>query len=190
MTTTPPPTADPPGRPTRPGTTEPARTGLDERAVLAGWLDHHRATLLRKVDGLSDAELLTASAPPSRLTLTGLLRHMADNELWWFRVVLAGAEEAGVEWPSAAHCADPDDEDSDLFPDDGETLARVRPLFEAACADSRAVLAGLASLDALGTVRGRPVSARWVATHMVEEYARHNGHADLIREAIDGATGD
>lgn len=173
---------------------EPPLTGADERTVLAGWLDSHRATLLRKVDGLTDAELLTPSVPPSTLNLLGLLRHMADNEVWWFQAVLAGVDVPDDGWPSAGKTAPVGsgggDPDADLHPPAGETLSRVRPLFLEACDRSRAVLAGLGSLDVQGDLRGSPVSARWVATHMVEEYARHNGHADLLREVIDGSTGE
>jgi len=181
---------------------EPALIGLDERAVLAGWLDHHRTVLLRKVDGLTDAQLLTPSVPPSSLNLLGLLRHMADNEVWWFQAVLGGVDVPDGEWPSAGPTGEPagdsaagadragdGDPHADLHPPATENLARIRPLFLDACARSRAVFAGLGSLDDEGDLRGTPVSARWVASHVVEEYARHNGHADLLREVLDGATG-
>ena len=177
------------GRDMATASTEPALTGLDERRVLAGWLDHHRATLLRKVDGLTDAQALARSAPPSSLNLLGLVRHMADNEVWWFQAVLAGRDVAAADWPSAAQPGDPEDPDADLDPPPTATLAVAVPLFTAACARSREVLDDIASLDVEADLRGEPVSARWVATHMVEEYARQNGHADLLREAIDGATG-
>jgi len=167
---------------------EPALTGTDECAVLGGWLDAHRATLLRKVDGLTEVQLLARAVTPSTLNLLGLLRHMADNEVWWFQAVLAGRAVPDDAWPSAGQPGD--DPDAELHPPATETLARVRPLFLDACARSREVLAGLASLDVEGDLRGSPVSGRWVASHMVEEYARHNGHADLLREVLDGSTGE
>ena len=168
--------------------TSPSLTGLDERSSLGAWLDYHRATLLWKVDGLTDEQLLTASTPPSPLNLMGLLRHMADNEVWWFSAVLAGEEVPASEYPSGGPVDDTPD--ADLLPRADESIDRIRPLFVAACERSRQVFTRVPSLDETGDLRGTPVSARWVATHMLEEYARHNGHADLLREALDGATGE
>lgn len=162
---------------------EPALTGLDERAMLGGWLDRHRAVLVTKCTGLSDGQLLEAAVPPSTLNLLGLLRHMGDNESWWFAAVIAGEELAPTDW------SDSDDPDADLKPPADATLARTLPAFLAACDRSREILATLPSLDVEGDLRGDRVSARWVVTHMLEEYARHNGHADLLRERLDGATG-
>jgi hypothetical protein len=171
---------------------EPALTGSDERRTLGDWLDYHRATLLRKIDGLTDAEARARSVPPSTLSLLGLVRHMADNEVWWFQAVLAGVDVPDGPYPSSAEPggAVPDDPDADLNPPPTATVAATVPLFGAACARSRDIVAGLDSLDAVGDLRGEPVSARWVVTHMLEEYARHNGHADLLRQAIDGVTGE
>lgn len=153
--------------------------------MLSGWLDHHRAVLFRKCAGLSDEQARAAAVPPSTLHLLGLLRHMADNEIWWFRERLAGERIPDGDYLSTA-----DDGDADLNPPPGATLADARTRFETACSQSRAILAALPSLDAEGTDRrGEPMSARWIATHMLEEYARHNGHADLLRERIDGRTG-
>jgi len=162
---------------------EPALTGLDERAMLGGWLDTHRAVLVHKCTGLSDAQLRERAVPPSTLCLLGLLRHLSDVEAWWFVAVLAGEEPEPPDW------SEDEDPDADLNPPPDATLAGTLPAYLAACARSRTILAGLESLDVVGDLRGQPVSARWVATHMVEEYARHNGHADLLRERLDGATG-
>ncbi|MEU0150742.1 DinB family protein [Micromonospora fulviviridis] len=159
----------------------------DERTMLEGWLDYHRDTLLHKCAGLTAEQLRTASVEPSGLTLLGLVRHLADVERWWFRIRAAGEDIRGL------YDGD-EDPDADLNAvadaDPAETFAIFRAEVEAA----REAAAGL-SLD--HTFR-RPrrdgtadeMNLRWVYVHMIEEYARHNGHADLIRERIDGVTGD
>ncbi|NES14008.1 MULTISPECIES: DinB family protein [Micromonospora] len=160
----------------------------DERTMLEGWLDFHRDTLLHKCTGLTAEQLKTASVDPSGLTLLGLVRHMADVERWWFRIRSAGEDLPGL------YDAD-EDPDADLNAiadtDPAEALATYRAEVEAA---DRAV-AGL-PLDHTfrrrrrdGSTETRTISLRWVYVHMIEEYARHNGHADLIRERIDGVTG-
>ncbi|MFG1655644.1 DinB family protein [Micromonospora chersina] len=159
----------------------------DERTMLEGWLDYHRDTLLYKCAGLTAEQLRTASVEPSTLTLLGLVRHMAGVERWWFRIRAAG-EDVPVLYD------DDEDEDADLNAvadaDPEETFATFRAEVEAA----RKTAAGL-SLDHTFRRPRRDGSAdemnvRWVYVHMIEEYARHNGHADLIRERIDGVTGD
>jgi uncharacterized damage-inducible protein DinB len=154
----------------------------DERTMLAGWLDYHRATLAWKCDGLSDEQMRTASVPPSGLSLLGLVRHMVEVERQWFRAVIAGEDVELV------YSRDDRDGDFNAVPDadPAADLARWRD----ECARSRQIYAELPSLDATGSLRGEPVSARWAVTHMIEEYARHNGHADLVRERIDGSVGD
>lgn len=155
----------------------------DERDMLCAWLDYHRATLQNKCAGLTPEQLATASCPPSNLTLLGLLRHLTDVERGWF------ARGAGRDAPPIYYSdADPegDVEFGDVPDDDG-----VRTTFERwrdECDTSRSVVAALDSLD--GTASGEHHTWRWIVVHMIEEYARHNGHADLIREAIDGATGE
>jgi uncharacterized damage-inducible protein DinB len=154
-----------------------------ERQMLEEWLDYHRATLLMKCDGLSDAQLRARSVPPSPMSLLGLVRHMADVERLWFRRVLAGEDLPARFWSDA----NPDD-DFDLV--DDAVVADDFAAFAAECDHARAVSAGL-DLDATGASgHGRVVSHRWVLVHMIEEYARHNGHADLLRECIDGTVGD
>ncbi|GHJ56074.1 hypothetical protein Nm8I071_53810 [Nonomuraea sp. TT08I-71] len=159
----------------------------DERTMLEGWLDYHRDTLLHKCAGLTAEQLRTASVEPSTLTLLGLVRHMADVERWWFRIRSAGEDIPGL------YDGD-EDPDADLNAvadaDPAEAFATFRAEVEAA----RKAVAGL-SLD--HTFRrprrdgqGDEMNVRWVYVHMIEEYARHNGHADLIRERIDGVTGD
>jgi uncharacterized damage-inducible protein DinB len=164
-----------------PGRCEPPFVA-DERTTLDGWLDYHRATLVWKCEGLSDDQLKTASCPPSKMTLLGLVRHMSEVERGWFAEFF-GTDETFI------YCSD-DDIDADW-----EGLADADPATDIATLEREIATyrehAARFSLDDIHTdARGRDLSLRWVYTHMVEEYARHNGHADLIRERIDGATGD
>jgi uncharacterized damage-inducible protein DinB len=161
----------------------------DERAMLAGWLDWHRATLDMKCVGLTPAELATRAAEPSTLSLLGLVRHMADVERGWFRRGLAGEDAPPLYYSDA----DPDGDFDNVDPatTDAETVNAAFATWRAECARAREIVASLPSPDTLFTHRsGSQMSARWVLIHMVEEYARHNGHADLLRERIDGVTGE
>ncbi|MEU5365079.1 DinB family protein [Streptomyces sp. NPDC005925] len=160
-------------------------TTADERAMLEGWLDYHRQTLAHKCEGLSDAQLRTASAAPSDLTLMGLVRHMAEVEQHWFRRVLMADDSK----PLYSSEADPDGE---FHLTEEDTWQEARAAWQAEIDTARRNAAGL-GLDDVGRGRSRlagTISLRWIYTHMIEEYARHNGHADLLRERIDGATGD
>ncbi|MFG3383853.1 DinB family protein [Streptomyces sp. NPDC047999] len=163
---------------------EPA-TAAGERQTLEGFLDYHRATLRAKCADLSDAQLRTASVPPSTLTLMGLVRHLAGVERWWFRIVTAGED-----LPTLYYSAE--DPDGDFRTTAGTTWGATLADWEAEVAAARAVTAarGLEQLGDGRPHRGTAVSLRWVLIHMIEEYARHNGHADLLREAIDGRTGE
>jgi hypothetical protein len=160
----------------------------DERTMLLAWLDYHRDTFRAKTGGLG-ADGLAAAHPPSTLTLGGLLKHLALVEDWWFGVNLLGTDEmepfSTVDWD-----ADPDWEFHTAADDSPEEL---RDLYERAVVASDANLAAIDDLDQVIHRRhprtGEGLSARWVLVHMIEEYARHNGHADLIRESIDGQTG-
>ncbi|MFD5436535.1 DinB family protein [Kitasatospora sp. NPDC127067] len=156
----------------------------DEAATLTAFLDYHRRTLALKCEGLTDDQLRLRSVPPSTLSLLGLVRHMAEVEQYWFRSVLLGGEIAGHFWTKEHEDADFDDVDT---ADVAADFATWRAEVEAA----RLAAAGL-PLDtvAKNPRRGEPVTLRWILTHMIEEYARHNGHADLLRELIDGATGE
>ncbi|MER7176483.1 DinB family protein [Streptomyces mesophilus] len=156
----------------------------DERATLAGWLDFHRATLALKCEGLSDAQAATASVPPSGFTLIGLVQHMAEVERNWFRRVFAGEQAPPIHDPKA----DPDGPDGgfDLAPD--ATLATALATWRAELDRARDLCADR-PLTATGRFMDQDVSLRWIYVHMIEEYARHNGHADLLRERIDGVTG-
>ncbi|MDX2644621.1 DinB family protein [Streptomyces sp. NPDC001902] len=168
-------------------TTTPERTDppyiADERTMLESWLDFHRDTLAMKCAGLDDEQLRTPSAPPSDLTLLGLVRHMAGVERGWFRTVLAGEDVP----PLYLTEDDPDGEFHDLAQAD---TAEAFATWRAEIAHARE-LTRHRSLDDIGLRRGKhEISLRWIYVHMIEEYARHNGHADLIRERIDGVTGD
>ncbi|MFC9735560.1 DinB family protein [Streptomyces roseolus] len=160
-------------------------TTADERQALEQWLDYHRATLAAKCAGLTDEQVRTASAPPSDLSLLGLVRHMAEVERGWFRRVLAGEE---APW---LYATEKDfDRDLHVTPEDG--YAEAYATWQDEIAHAREVAAERA-LDDLGAGvhrSGELFNLRWIYLHMIEEYARHNGHADLIRERIDGATGD
>jgi uncharacterized damage-inducible protein DinB len=153
--------------------------------MLQAWLDWHRATLAMKCDGLGAEELRRRSVPPSTLSLLGLVRHMAEVERGWFRRTLAGEEAPALYYSAANPDGDFDDVDS-ADPQDAFAAWRDE------CRHAAEVMAGVGSLDqpAARPRDGRYVSARWILVHMIEEYARHNGHADLLRQRIDGATGE
>ncbi|WP_406404009.1 DinB family protein [Streptomyces sp. NBC_00879] len=170
---------------TTPERTEPA-LAADERTMLDGWLDYHRATLELKCAGLDDERLRTASAPPSTLSLLGLVRHMAEVERHWFPVVMAGEEPAPIYYSE-------EEPDRDFDVTEADTWAEGYATWQAEIARARQAVAGR-SLDELSVGKDRRTgelfNLRWIYTHMIEEYARHNGHADLLRERIDGATGE
>jgi hypothetical protein len=156
----------------------------DERAMLQGWLDLHRDTLLFKCAGLTAEQLKQASADPSNLTLLGLVRHMAEVERAWFRQRVAGERIEGI-------FSSPDNFDGD-FDDVADADAESDfATYRAEVAACDAAVAGRSMDETFVHPRTRrELSIRWVYVHMIEEYARHNGHADLIRERIDGVTGD
>jgi len=165
---------------------EPALTA-GERDMLTGWLDYHRATLVWKCEGLTDEQLRERSVPPSGLCLIGLVRHLTECERGWFRNVLLGAGLPYLYSTQESPDADFDDVDS-------ADAASVLAAFEQECDAARQAVASVPDLGALGKKpddrTGGQYSLRWILTHMIEEYARHNGHADLLRQRIDGATGD
>ena len=154
----------------------------DERSTLLAFLAWQRATLERKCEGLDADQLRTRSAPPSSLSLLGLVRHMADVERGWFRRTLAG-EEVGDIYSTE------DDEDGDFDNVDTADVDEAFATWRDECTRADEIVSRRA-LEATGLQRtGREVSMRWILNHMIEEYSRHNGHADLLRERIDGATG-
>ncbi|WP_415856553.1 DinB family protein [Sinomonas sp. G460-2] len=174
------------------GRPEPPYAG-EEVATLLGFLDYHRATLEWKCRGLGD-EQLRVTLPPSSMTLGGMLKHLAFVEDAWCSEVLAGQQMsepwAGVDWE-----ADPDWDWHSATNDDGASL---RALWAGRVERSKEIVdellaegaqAALATTHANGEGR-EAVSLRWVLVHLIEEYARHNGHADLLRESIDGQIGE
>lgn len=168
-------------------TSERPPTAADERTTLDAFLDTQRATLLRKAEGLG-AHQLRQPLPTSELTLAGLLKHLALVEDDWVQVRFLGLPER-EPWAGAPWEKDRDWDFHSALQDDPEDL---RALYRQACGRSRSALAGT-DLGALSVGRdrdGRQWSLRWVLTHLVEETARHAGHADLLREAVDGSTGE
>ncbi|MDQ1031032.1 hypothetical protein QF035_008614 [Streptomyces umbrinus] len=156
----------------------------DERTLLVDILGAQRATLEMKCAGLT-GELARRSVEPSTLSLLGLVRHLADMERRWFRRVLA-RQDAPALFSSEA-CPDGDFDGASADP---AVIAEAWRAWRAEVAFSDGFVADAPGLDLAGEDPWRgPVSLRWVLIHMVEEYARHNGHADLLRERIDGAIG-
>ena len=151
--------------------------------MLEAWLDWHRSTLAIKCEGLTAEQLRERAVAPSKLSLLGLVRHMAEVESGWFRRCLAG-EAAGSIYSSKE---DPDGDFERI--EDADPDADMKTWL-GECEHARAVLAEIGSLDDMGNGRSQAFSVRWVLVHMIEEYARHNGHADFLRERIDGVTGD
>jgi len=164
-----------------PRRTEPPYV-LPEREMLEAWLEFHRATLLLKCEGLDDEGRKRRPIPTSNLSLHGLVRHVAEVERNWFKRALLKDSSAPFIW------IDPSAEDSELVPLDEADWEADLATWQAECEESRAV-AAKHQLDDTGLRHGQPVSLRWIYVHMVEEYARHNGHADLIRELVDGHVG-
>ncbi|WP_171163005.1 DinB family protein [Streptomyces sp. I05A-00742] len=157
----------------------------DEPTALGAFLDFQRATLEEKCAGLDDAQLRSASVAPSTLTLLGLVRHLADVERHWFRRVLNGEDVPPRYY-------DDENPEGDFEFSAEDTWEEAFAAWREEVAVARAAVRGRA-MDSLSTGKhhrsGDPVDVRWLHLHMIEEYARHNGHADLIRERIDGATG-
>jgi uncharacterized damage-inducible protein DinB len=161
-------------------------TTANERTMLEGWLEFHRQTLAWKCEGLNDEQLRSAPVEPSNLSLMGLVRHMADVERSWFRRVLANEDAPPLFFSE-------EDPDGEFHLAETDTWARTHSVWQAEIEAARANAARFGLDDITeGKHRrtGERFNLRWLYTHMIEEYARHNGHADLIRERIDGATGD
>ena len=168
-------------RPSAPNV-EPERTAID------GLLDQHRATLLAKCAGLTGEQLATRAVPPSSMSLLGLVRHMSDVERIWFRVRVAGEQVVATYWTEAS----PDGDFDDLDP---AAAAADFGLYVAEVEAARAIQAAHGLDDTFDTGHGdggvaEMADIRALLLHMIEEYARHNGHADLLREATDGTVGE
>lgn len=161
----------------------PAQAG--ECATITAFLRWQRDTLELKCSGLDAAGLARRAVEPATLSLLGLVRHMAEVERSWFRRVMAGQDAP----PHFCSDADPDGAFDGARPEP-ELVAQAWKTWRAEVAFAERFVAEAASLDITGSDPWRgPVSLRWVLVHMVEEYARHNGHADLLRQLIDGAVG-
>ena len=163
---------------------EPPYVG-DERSTLTGFLDFQRATLEWKCDGLSNEQLRQRSVPPSAMSLLGLVRHLADVEQNWFHVSLDGKAASWHYWYRGG-----DGRDTDWDVETADVAESFR-VWREEVDRARRIVAESESLDrSFNHPHDGRVSLRWILTHMIEEYARHNGHADLLREAIDGAVGE
>jgi uncharacterized damage-inducible protein DinB len=162
-----------------PQRSEPPLVG-SERELLTTFLDYHRQTLLWKVNGLSDADLRRIMTPTG-MSLLGLVKHLAYVERSWFQDDFAG-EDVSLPWTK-------EDPNADFRIEPDETTEEILTLYKTEAERSRAIVAA-ASLDDIAHGPNSKPSLRWILVHMIEETARHNGHADLMREAIDGQTGE
>ncbi|HSZ35851.1 MAG TPA: DinB family protein [Acidimicrobiales bacterium] len=162
---------------------EPPQVG-DDRAMLPPWLDYQRATLLWKCQMLEGDALVRRSVPPSPISLLGIVRHMMLVEWHWFERVFAAT---GTPEPFSTE----EDEDADWNDLDPARAMEDIERFQRQCDISRGIVAVTPSMDQLAAQpRGEAMSLRWIMVHMIEEYARHNGHADFLRELIDGEVGE
>jgi uncharacterized damage-inducible protein DinB len=162
---------------------QPSRTA-GERVSLTGFLQYHRETLAMKCAGLTPEQLREPAVAPSGLSLLGLVRHMVEVERIWFQQVLSGERIAPVFGGTTASGGYAE------FDVDGADVEEAFTAWHAACARSREIVDAAVSLDVRGHFGDEVFSLRYILTHMIEEYARHNGHADLLRERLDGTTGE
>lgn len=159
-----------------------------ERATLEGFLAYYRAVFTRKADGITDDEARRAPCPPSDLSILGLVRHMAEVERIWSKWLFRGDDNVPLFYRDAHPDHDPD---GDFHAPPGATLAEALAAYQREATEADEIYA-LAELDDLLANEGREEknSLRWIYVHLIEEYARHVGHADLIRQAIDGVVDD
>jgi uncharacterized damage-inducible protein DinB len=155
---------------------------LDERELLDGWLEFHRATLSVKCEGLDDAQRRAQPIPTSDLSLQGLVRHMAETERNWFGRILLRDQAIPRIWHDAAGT------DHSFLPVENANWEADFAVWRSECRASSAA-ASRYGLDYTGEWRGKQISLKSIYLHMIQEYARHNGHADLIRELLDGSVG-
>lgn len=160
--------------------TRPAEDGT-ERETLTGMLDFLRATVVHKVAGLSDEQAIAIPVPPSTLTTASIVKHLTGVERFWFSIDFAGQD---LPWP----WTDEDPHGNFRLTGD-DTLAQIVADYVEECERSRQAIAD-AALDDLARSPGMTFKLRYALTHMIEETARHCGHLDLLREAIDGLTGE
>ena len=166
---------------------DPRSQGLThgERETLLQYLDDYRTTLVMKCEGLTPEQLATASVPPSNLTLVGLVRHMAAVEQSWFRRVMG----RDLSLPRLyGKLQDPDADFTRIEPTQ-ECVDEAFASLRREVAHAEEYVATQPDLAITGTLDDGEIELREVLVHMIEEYARHCGHADLLRECIDGRTG-
>lgn len=156
-----------------------------ERAVLDHWLDLYRDTVLLKIAGLDGEQLVRRSVPPSPMSLLGVVRHLTEVEAYWLRVVLLDEQDVPDYYCTA------ESRDGDFDDVAAASAAADVAAYRAELAATQSRAAQWTDLDApvLGLRKGKPVNLRWILVHLIEEYARHLGHMDLLREAVDGRTG-
>lgn len=161
----------------------------DERVMLNAFLDAQRETLAWKCSGLTPEQLKQAASPPSPVTLLGLLRHLTEVEYFWLEGILLGKGSHLGMYSGQANPAEGDQAWSDL---NSHSVDEVMQNWKNACSASRRNAASLPDFDATAAHLwdDEPVTLRWITVHMIREYARHTGHADFLRERIDGATGE
>ena len=148
---------------------------------MTAFLDYHRATLLMKIDGVSDADLRRPMTP-SGTSLLGMVKHLAYVEQGWFQRTFLG-REVSVPWTD-------DDPDADFRIEPHESTQEIIDLYQRQCQTSREIVASASLDDLAAREKRKDFSLRWIMVHMIEETARHNGHADILREMIDGVTGE
>lgn len=152
----------------------------DERALLDGWLDYYRATLLAKCDDLTGEQLVARSCEPSPMSLLGLVRHMTEMErVYGHRL---------SDWSIGLLYCTVENEDGDFEAVTAADAATDLETFRAHCARTRQIMASHQLEDTFGKTNS--YTLRWFYQYLIKEYARHLGHADLLRERIDGATGE
>ncbi|MGW7356307.1 DinB family protein [Streptomyces sp. NPDC054802] len=173
-------TTTPDGRPVPPA-------HADERTMLTAWLDFHRSTLALKCAGLDDTQARRTAVAPSSMTMIGLVQHLAEIERNWFSRVFAGEDVPLLfgDHGGSGFTLDPDRTLEEALATWRTEVERGRELIAHAPLDAP----GRLSEENAAVLGEDSVSLRWILIHMIEEYARHNGHADLIREAVDGVTG-
>jgi hypothetical protein len=159
----------------------PEPESVGERELLLGWLQFHRDALAAKCDGMSDEQLVEQSAPPSTLSLLGLVRHLTEMERHYLGHALS-ADGRGY-----LYCTD-EDEEADIENLDASMTATSQQNWRDQMSESDTLLAGYDDLDADGATGW--FSVRWGLLKVIQEYARHNGHADIVRERIDGLRGE
>lgn len=163
-------------------------SATSERATLEGFLTYYRTVFTRKAEGITDDQARCTPCPPSDLSILGLVRHMAEVERSWAKWLFSGQDNIPLFYGNAHPSNDPD---GDFHPPPDATVAEAVEAYRREIADADEIY-GTAQLDDLLANQDREEknSLRWIYVHLIEEYARHVGHADLIRQAIDGVVDD